>query len=75
MRKCRTLELEQNTVAGLEAIIEKQERVLAAMKEELEVKWEMERVGRKIRAEKEWLRREQDFLDGKGRGALWRGRR
>lgn len=58
------LELEQNTVAELEAMIEKHERVLVAMKEELEVKRQMERVERKIQAEEEWLRREQDFLDG-----------
>lgn len=56
------LELEQNTVEELEAMIEKQERVLAAMKEELEVKREMERVEMKIQAEEEWLWSEQDIF-------------
>lgn len=66
MRKCRTLELEQNTVAELEAIIEKQERVLTAMKEGLRLRgrWRGLR-GIFGRRRSEWLRREQDFLDGK----------
>ena len=48
--------------------------MLAAMKEELEVKREVKRVDRNIQAEEEWLSRKQYFLDGeRGRRVRERG--